>query len=47
MGAHFARGRSVVLGSARPCSILTWAYGTSRTSGEWWCQSLLAGVVGG
>jgi hypothetical protein len=36
LGAHFARGCSVVLGCARSRSILTWAYGTSRRSGEWW-----------
>ncbi len=42
MGTHFARGCSVVLGCARSCSILTWAYGTSRRSGEWWRQSLQA-----
>jgi hypothetical protein len=36
MGAHFARGCSVVLGCARPCSILTCADERSRRSGEWW-----------
>jgi hypothetical protein len=42
LGAHFARGCSVVLGHARRCSVLTWADGTSRRSGEWWRQSLQA-----
>ena len=36
LGAHFARGCSVVLGCARACSFLTWADGMSRRSGEWW-----------
>jgi hypothetical protein len=42
MGAQFARRCSVVLGSARPCSLLTWAERMSRRSGEWWRQSLQA-----
>jgi hypothetical protein len=42
LGAHFARGCSVVLGCARSCSILTRAYGASRGSGLWWWQSLQA-----
>jgi hypothetical protein len=42
LGAHFARGCSVVLGCARFCSVLTWVDGTSGRSGEWWWQSLQA-----
>jgi hypothetical protein len=34
LGAHFARGCSVVLGCARSCSLLTWADGASRRPGS-------------
>jgi hypothetical protein len=45
LGAHFAPGCSVVLGCARSCSVLAWAYVTSRRPGEWWRQSLQASDI--
>jgi hypothetical protein len=45
LGAHFARGCSVVLGCARFCSVLTCADDTSRRSGEWWRFQAVQGAA--